>query len=292
MTNERPLSQPSIETTTRPESMEKPKFTLDIDPIYEGFQAVEVTKIDDSKPWKPALEVKVTKSDGTAAEGVDAEHAIYTFKDAKDNTLSVSIATAGHIDDLHIHAKEPGSQFEQTSLTELMQDISKHLPEDVMERKGISTFDMQMGKHMGMEGIASMDELMEEGTLTSHDIATVRMEQNRVYELNKSGSMEDKNAYIESFRASHPESKIQFQLVRDTVVVPVVDSPKRPTTKLFMMMGPDANDKPSMYTIAPGRDMPRHPNPDQHTDRDGKFDEATFKQSAEAWFDTVMLTGK
>jgi hypothetical protein len=292
MTNERPSSQSAVETAARPESMEKPKFTLDIDPAYEGFQSVEVTKIDDSKPWKPALEVKITKADGSVAEGVDANRAVYTFKDAKDNALTVSIATAGHIDDLHIHAKEPGSKFERASLTELMQDISKHLPDDVMERKGVSTFDMQMGKHVGMEGIASMDELLEEGNLTPQDIATARMEKDRVFELNKSGSMEDKKSYIDSFRAAHPESKIQFQLVRDTVVVPVVESSKRPTTKLFMMMGPGADGKPSMYTIAPGRDMPRHPNPGQHTDRDGKFDEATFKQSADAWFDTVMLTGK
>ncbi|MBU1032641.1 MAG: hypothetical protein ABII13_03450 [Patescibacteria group bacterium] len=291
MTNENPVSETPTIPETHIESTERPNFTLDVDPTFEGFQSVEVTKIDDSKPWKPAMEVKVTNGDGTVVEGVDANRAVYTFKDSKDQSIIVSIATAGHIDDLHIHAKEPGSKFEQASLTELMQDISKHLPEDVMDRKGISTFDMEMGKHMGLEGIASMDELMEAGVLTPQDIASARMEKDHVFELNKSGSMDEKEAYIESYRAAHPENKIQFQFVRDTVVVPVVNSPKLPTTKLFMMMGPDSNEKLSMFTIAPGRDMPRHPNPGQHTDQEGKFDEETFKQSADAWFDNPMLIG-
>ena len=104
--------------------------------------------------------------------------------------------------------------------------------------------------------------------------------------------MEENGVFVESFRAAHPEHKIQFQLVRGTVIVPTVDSPKRPTTKLFMAMGPGVDEKMTMYTIAPGRDMPRHPNPGQHTDKEGKVNEETFKQSSDAWFDTVMLTGK
>jgi hypothetical protein len=58
------------------------------------------------------------------------------------------------------------------------------------------------------------------------------------------------------------------------------------------MMGPDASgSKPSVYTLAPGRDMPRHPIRGQHTSREQVFDEATFQQSADAWFNTVMLSG-
>lgn len=270
---------------------ERNVYQLEIDPTFEGFSGVKVTKYDETKPWKPALEVKVTQANGDVVEAVDASKPVYTFKDQEGRTLNVSIATAGHIDDMHIHAKEPGSKFEQESLSELMRDVAAHLPADVMNRPDISTFDMEMGKHMGLEGVASMDELLHEGAVTETDVATAQSEKSRVFELNKSGAVEDKLAFIEEFRSAHPESKIQFQLVRDTVVVPVVATAKRPTTKLFMMMGPGADGTPSMYTLAPGRDMPRHPNPGQHKDREGNFNEETFKQSADAWFSTVMLTG-
>lgn len=247
---------------------ENAMFDLEVDGSLEGFKTVEVTKIDESKPWKPALEVKVTQADGTVTEAVDANRPVYTFKDGKGRTLRVSIATAGHIDDMHIHAKEPGSKFEQNSLTELMRDVAAHLPDNVMDRQGIATFDMEMEKQMGLEGIASMDELLREGVIAESDVNTAKGEQARVFELNRAGSLEEKKEFIEEFKAAHPESKIQFQLVRDTVLVPVVASAKRPTTKLFMMMGPGRRRNTSgVYRCAGSRYAPSSKSRTAHGSR-------------------------
>ncbi|MCI0479000.1 hypothetical protein L0Y59_00440, partial [Candidatus Uhrbacteria bacterium] len=113
----------------------------------------------------------------------------------------------------------------------------------------------------------------------------------KVFALNRRGTPEERQAFVDAYRAAHPESRLQFQLIRDEkILVPVIIKEKRPTTKLFAMVGPGADGKPSVYTLAPGRNMPRHPVPGQHTDKDGNFDEETFKESANAWFDTVMLT--
>ena len=139
---------------------------------------------------------------------------------------------------------------------------------------------------------ASMEELKTEGILDDSDLTSVEAVRTEVQKLNESGDEDAKKAFVEKFKSENIDSKIQFQLVRGTVLVPTVDTPKRDTTKLFMVFGPGADGKKTAYTMAPGRHMPRHPNPDQHKSQEGVLDEKTFKESADAWFDTVMLTGK
>lgn len=270
-------------------------FDLQSDQEYLGFQKVEVTKIDETKPWKPALEVRVTKSDGQVVEGLPASTPFFTFtaKAEGGKNLTVSAAVAGHVDQLHIKGEEPGSHFDYESLAELFNDAKDKVPAEVAQTPAVSAFDVDMGRLMGKEGIAELDELIAEGLMTEADRETAMSVKGEVYELNKSGTPEAKQVFIDTFKAAHPESKVQFQLVRGTVLVPTVDAPKRPTTKLFMVFGPDeTGENKTLYTMAPGRNMPRHPNPDQHKNREGVIDEQTFKESADAWFNTVMLTGK
>lgn len=271
---------------------EEQKYALDSNQEFLGFQNVEVTKTDETKPWKPALEVKVTKADGSAAENLDANTPFFTFRDSKGNEMTVTAAAAGHIDQLHIKGEDAGSKFDYPSLDALFKDIAQKLPQEVASAPGVSDFAVDMGRHMGKEGIASMAELKAEGILNESDLSTVESVRAEVQELNKSGDEAAKKAFVEKFKADNPDSKVQFQLVRGTVLVPTVDTAKRDTTKLFMVFGPGADGKKTAYTMAPGRHMPRHPNPDQHKSQEGVINEETFKESADAWFDTVMLTGK
>lgn len=268
-------------------------YSLDTDREYLGFQKVEVTKVDETKPWKPALEVKVIKGDGTVVEGIDATTPFFTFKNNEGGKeLTVSAAAAGHIDDLHIKGNDAGSRFNYGSLEELFTDVQSKLPDAVATDPETSAFSMEMGKHMGKEGIAEMSELLEDGVVSESDIEAILMLKEEVFVLNKSGTLEQKKALISKFAGEHAEAKIQLQLVRGDVLVPVVDAPKRDTTKLFMVFGPDTKGGKTMYTAAPGRNMPRHPNPGQHKSKEGVLDETTFEASSKAWFNTVMLTGK
>ena len=254
---------------------------------YLGFRSVEVTEVDESKPWKPALKVKVEKAGGEVVE-IDANTPFFVLKNKDGKELTVSAATAGHIDSLHIKGTDAGSLFDEPSIQALMQDAAKKIPTEVASAPGVSAFDVEMGKSMGQEGIASLKELQQSGVLSQEDVDAALALKDQVAQLNLSGSKADK----ETFVAEHSNGKVKFQLIRGDVLVPVVDAPKRPTTKLFMVFGPDASgDKKTMYTAAPGRNMPRHPNPNQHMN-DGVVDQATFKESADAWFDTVMLVGK
>lgn len=285
------LTPQDIASPESPES-KKQKYALDSNQEFLGFENVEVTKTDETKPWKPALEVKVTKADGSVAENLDANTPFFTFRDSEGNEMTVTAAVAGHIDELHIKGEDAGSKFEYPSLEALFEDVAKKLPQEVASVPGVSDFAVDMERHMGKEGIASMEELKTEGILGDSDLSTAEYVRVEVEELNKSGDENAKKAFVEKFKADNPDCKVQFQLVRGTVLVPTVDSPKRDTSKLFMVFGPGADGKKTAYTMAPGRHMPRHPNPDQHKNQEGVLNEETFKESADAWFDTVMLNGK
>lgn len=264
-------------------------YGLEANPEYLNFKKVDVTSVDETKPWKPPLKCSVIKADGTTVENLDAATPFFTFKDKKGNSLTVSAVDAGHIDSLHIKGEDPGSVFDEPSLQALMQDAAKKMPEGIAEQPGVSAFDIEMGKSMGKEGIASMQELLSDGVLSEQDIAAVSMLKDEVKKLNKDGSKEEKEAFV----TTHNQSRIAFQLIRGDILVPVVNAPKRPTNKLFMVFGPSGKENTkTLYTAAPGRFMPKHPNPNQHKNAEGQLDEKTFEESSEAWFNTAMLTGK
>lgn len=281
--------------TATPESQENASesYTLVENPEFAGFQSVEITKIDESKPWKPALEVAVTLADGSRKEGVAADTPFFTFESKDGEKLTVSAASAGHIQSLHIKGEDLGSKFSFSSLKELLASAAERIPKSVSSEPGVLAFDIEMGQPMGKEGLAGMHELVADGTLTVEDVRLADTVREEVSQLNRGDNADARQAFVDRFKSEHPDSKIQFQVVRNAVVVPVVAIPKRETTKLFMVFGPGtvAGEK-TLYTTAPGRNMPPHPNPNQMKDEKGNLDEAKFRQSSNAWFDTVMLTGE
>lgn len=265
-------------------------YTLESDPKFLGFKSVEVTKVDETKPWKPPLEVKVVKADGTE-ETIDAATPFFTFVDKDLKRLAVSAADAGHIQDLHIKGTDAGSRFDHTSLEELFLDMQDKLPAGIAATPGPSAFDMEMGKGMGKEGIATLQELLAEGVISQADIFAAEKVRNEVLGLNKGDDKTAKEAFVARFKEENPTCKVQFQVVRGAVIVPVVSTPKRPTTKLFVVFGPDDKGGKTMWTAAPGRNMPRHPNPKQFREEEGGTEGSAYQESANAWFETAMLTG-
>lgn len=271
---------------------EKTPYQLEIPyPNLIDFTAVSVTKVDESKAWKPASEVSVSHPDGSIEEGIDATTPAYLFK-GESGDLSVSITAAGHIDSLHIHGAEPGSKFDYDNLTDLFTDVATKLPDGLSSNPNeTSSFSIDMGKEMGSEGLASLSELVANGTLSQEDVDEASKVRNMVAELNASGDVDAMNAFVASYANEHPGAKILFEKVRGAAVVPVVRAPKQKTTELFMVFGPDGKGGKTLYTAAPGRNMPKHPIAAQHANPDGSINLDSFKQSAEAWFDTAMLVG-
>lgn len=296
MSIEKQAKQPTVDTTVE---QEKQAFHLESDQAFIGFQKVEVTKVDDTKPWKPPVEVAVTLQDGSKKEGLEASTPFFTLRSADGKmNATVSAAAAGHIDGLHIKGTEPGSHFDYQSIDALLEDVSHKLKPEMLEGPGPSAFSVDMKRGMGKEGISSFDELKDQGFIGDEDIKAAVSARSEVAKLNMSGTADEKKAFVASFKAAYPDNSIQFQVLRDVVVLPIVNAPKQPTTKLFMVFGPDEKrpGQKTAWTMAPGRSMPRHPNPAQHMEKqpDGsmKLNEKTFQESSDAWFETVMLTGK
>jgi len=141
------------------------------------------------------------------------------------------------------------------------------------------------------EAVASIKELRIEGILGNDDTNLIEKNREEVQRLNRFGDRKAKETFIKEFELKNPDSKIQFELVRDSVIIPTINIPKRETTELFIVLGSGNDGRKTVYTMAPGRYMPRHPIPDQHKDPEGVLNEKTFQESADAWFDTVMLKG-
>lgn len=234
-----------------------PKYAVEANRDFLDFQRVTTTKEED-KPWgKVAVEVSVTKADGTVVEGVDANAPFFTFVDGEGKQLTVSADASGHIDSLHIKGEDMGSKFDEPSLEALFQDAAKKMPEGIANEPGVSAFDIEMGKSMGKEGISSMKELVALGAITEADVQEAEKVRETVAGLNKTGDKDSKEGFIAQFKEKNAGCKIQFQLVRGEVLVPIVDAPKQDTTKLFMVFGPGATGDKTLYTAAPGRNMPR-----------------------------------
>jgi len=261
-------------------------LVLESNPKYLGFKSLEVVEVDETKPWKPAKTVKVTLANGKE-EVIDANTAFFTFVDKDLKNVVVTAAVAGHIKELHIDGKDAGSLFsEHHSLEELMLDVESKLPEDLAVKSGVQAFSVEMNKPMGKEGLASMQELLAAKQIEESDWKIIEAVRSEVYELNRAGTDEARQAFVEDFKSKNLACKIQFQVVRGKVLVPVFKGQKQDTTKLFMVFGPDANGEKSMYTAAPGRNMPRHPNPAQFGSEEPK---EAFEESLKAWFETAML---
>lgn len=283
-----PTKEPSL-VPAQEREMGEQAYKLMRSRELHDYQAMRVTATVEKPHGTVPSKIEVTKADGSSVE-VSADDPMYKFVTSDGTEIAVSVGTAQHIDELHFRAEDLGSVFEYPSMDALMQDVADKLPGDIASRPGVATVSVEMGKSMGTEGLASLTELVEGGILSDQDLTLAEAVRQQVYELNKSGDAAAKVSFVEQFRADHPESKVQFQTVRSGVIVPVVDTPNRPTTRLFMMFGPAGAGK-AMWTAAPGRDMPRHPDPKQHQ-LGGSFDKKTFSESAKAWFDTAMLSGK
>lgn len=283
-----PTKEPSLVPVQEQEMGEKAYNLLRSRELHD-YQGMKVTETVEKPHGTVSSKIEVTKADGSTVE-VSADDPMYKFVTADGKEITVSVGTVQHIDGLHFKAEDLGSVFDYSSMDELMEDLANKIPGDVTSRPKVVRVSVEMGKHMGNEGLASLQELVESGVVSEQDVALAEEVRQQVYELNKSGDAAAKAQFIKTFKADHPESKIQFQTVRSGVIVPVVDTPNRPTTKLFMMFGPADSGK-ALWTAAPGRDMPLHPDPKQHQ-LSGSFDEQTFSDSAKAWFDTAMLSGK
>ncbi len=263
-------------------------FGLTCESKYLNFRNLKVTKVDESKPYRPALEVEVTLEDGSV-EVLGANTSFFMFHGGEGG-LVVSAAACGHIKELHFDGTDLGSRFSFGSLKELMEAVAEKMPSCIPDEPGVSAFALEMDRPMGSEGIATMDELRDSGILRKDDVVTALIARGTVFALNKGSTKEEKEAFVAKFASDNPDCRVQFTLVRGTVIVPTVTAPKQPTTKLFLVFGPaEGGGYKTLYTAAPGRWMPRHPNPAQFHPEEGGTEGKAFNEALNSWYETVML---
>lgn len=270
---------------------ETENLSLDTNTEYADFKEIVVTKVDETKPWKPALEVEVTKSDGSK-EVIPANTPVFKIKDKDGNEIIMNIESANHVTDRHIHKNDIGSKFYYPNVKDLMEDIYSNIPVEIASNSEKSEVSIDMGKIIGTETVSSKEELKEKGIITDEDINTVEAYRTEVADLNRGGenTRDAKELFVNVFNRDHPDCKIQFSVLNNGVLLPVVKSTPQETSEIFMVIGNNDEKGRSFRTLTPGRYMPKFPDPKSHyTNENNMFDEEGYKKSEEAWFDTVML---
>lgn len=255
------------------------------DPKFAGFQGVKILTRDLTKTWKPPLTVLVTLSDDTNVE-IAAKTPFFTFQ-TSGGIATVSAVAAGHIHEAHFSGDE-GSRSCYLDPASLFGALARYLPDDLGARNERAEFEFDTGEPTGVEGVACISELLEDNILLQSDMIPLLAVRDNVRRLNATGTLAEKKAFIADFDAAAPGCLIRFRLVRETVLVPVLMSGKRETTKLFVVFGP-GDDCLTLYTAMPGRKMPRHPNPAQFRPEEGGVEGAAFREASDAWLNTVML---
>jgi hypothetical protein len=84
--------------------------------------------------------------DGIRHGKIDANADYARFSNADGDVVAMSIATAGHIDGIHIRGTDAGSKFEAASREELSRDVAERLPSEASRDAGVTAFSMEMGK--------------------------------------------------------------------------------------------------------------------------------------------------
>lgn len=175
-------------------------------------------------------------------------------------------------------------------MQELLIDLSRKIPSAELQKTGTHAFSVNMDKLMGKEGLSSLVELTSKGVINTEQIRYLEQFKDQVFEINLNGTEQEKKDFINQFNSTNLNFPIFFQLIRGRVIVPCIRLEKQNTTSLFVAMGP-LNDQRSreLYTLAPGRYMPRHPDASQHIDARGNLNLESFLESSNAWFYTIML---
>lgn len=268
---------------------EKNNYYLNVNHEFLDFKNIEATKIDQTKPWQPALELKLLKADGTTVNNLEANIPFFTLRNNNGNEIIINGATIYHINYLHFKQNEAGSTFNYPRIINLFEDLAKKLAVEIADNLKANSLSIEMDKIIGKEAVASINELINEKVLTVSDKNIVDYYRDEVRKLNKEATKDEKNDFIAKFKSANSSCKIQFGLIRDSVLIPMVKASKRDTNKLFIALGPNINGKKLVYTMAPGRSMPIYPDANKHQDEHGLFNKQTFNESAKAWFDNVMI---
>lgn len=163
-------------------------------------------------------------------------------------TINVEAGSAEHIYAMHLSPDAPpGSRFEGVkSIDELTDKIRDNFDFSQIrealtkgagpleEKKFVETIDI--GEKM-KTGVATLTEAAEKLGVTDGEIEEYKNHINEIISLNREGDEEKKKAFIDSYNASHPDSKIYLaQRFPTAPITPFFDGEPIDTTELAVVI--------------------------------------------------------
>jgi hypothetical protein len=260
------IKKDSIESTenkpedgkTNPEqSAEKEDWSLE---VLENVKNIAPSQFHPEKKWL-ATHFKIDRPDGTSEE-MESTKIILKIKSKDGTEIEVPAFAVSHIMSLHFKGEEAGSTMETGNLEESFKLLAKHLPEKLPFGKESAAFEVDMKQNTGTEGVTSQKEMLEKGIVTSEDLEILAGAKEEVFKLNKGGSDEDKQKFVDEYNKKLEGKNVKLG-IRGGAIAPFFSAERQPTSKMFLVVGKEKYAN-RVWTMTPGRFMDKLPN-------DGKF---------------------
>ncbi len=184
---------------------------------------------------------------GNTKETIPANQVVKVME--KDGvTINIEAGSAEHIYSTHISpAAPPGSKFDGVKsidelsgkirdnfdFTKIQSDLDKGAG-PLEEKKFVGTIDI--GEKM-KTGVATLSEAAQKLGVTEEEIVEYQKHIGEIIALNKDGDEEKKKAFIASYNASHPDSKIYLaQRFPTAPITPFFDGEAIETSELAVVI--------------------------------------------------------
>ena len=227
--------------------------------VLRSVASIEPSRQDPDRPWL-TTHYNMTGPDGSVQE-VHFSEDILILKNG-DRSIRVPAFASSHVMSLHLHGEEPGSVLAHP-LEESFAMVAKALPAVLPYQDGKAAFSIELGQPTGMEGVTSQAEMLERGIATRHDLAQLALCRDEAATLNKSGTLAERQAFVDSFNATMT-GNVKLG-IRGDAIVPFFSCAKQSTTKMFLVVSGfkalTAEDQTAstLITMAPGRCMEKLP---------------------------------
>ena len=285
------------EAATSSEILRPPEFTVKPNADLLNFSSVKSAGTDE----RGQDLVDVFWEHGGALRQIRASTPAFTLLQSgtKRPAAILTIERAGHIQRLHLQHSEAGSYFtplvhdayntEPVSLSMVVNQLAATMKLSSLRGYWLRrTLELPAGNLPGREGVASTDELLAKGVIDQGEYNLLYDLKDHIISANETPGLEIKRECIKLFDSLRVRySPLSLKLLRgeegDGVVVPHVATMPQPTSKMMVELTRAKPKAPiQIHTIAPGREMPRHPIAPLFTHQ-GSLDTRSLHSAAERW---------
>lgn len=222
------------------------------------------------------------------------EKALYMFTGPSGQRLKLTVEDALHIANHHFEHTEPGSVFRKNlSLGEVLKMVTRHLPMSITYTDNQAFIHLHMIEIVGLEGIATLSEMIAGGLITPIEANQITSVQNEIFQRNLYDTVSERARFAEAYNADCQIKNFHLT-IRDENIVNAFNADQVPTNELTVVIGREGNAASSLgriRTVYPGRPMTRLPADPPISYLEVENPGEDLRKIYECWKEAGFLTG-